>query len=148
MTPPPPPPPPPPTTTTTTTTTTHTHLMITHTIGSCWIPSQNKVELPWRYGSRSKFIICDTPSHASDHLYQIWKESIQNCRRYRAGMIFKVKAGWPLKYRSRSKVITCDTPSDANDDLYQIWKECKQNCGFPSRWKPNNQKNLRKKMNF
>ena len=28
-------------------------LMITHTIVSCWIPSQNKVEWPWRYRSRS-----------------------------------------------------------------------------------------------
>ena len=58
------------------------------------------------------------------------KESIQNCRRYRADMIFKVKAEWPWKYRSRSKVIICDTPPDANDDLCQIWKECKQNCRF------------------
>ena len=103
-------------------------LMITHTIESCWIPSQNKVEWPWRYRSRSKVITCDTPSHASNHLYQIWKESIQNYRRYRAYKIFKVKAEWPWKYRSRSKVITCDTPSD--DDLCQIWKECKQNCRF------------------
>ena len=114
-------------------------LMITHTIESCCIPSQNKVEWPWRYRSRSKVITCDTPSHASYHLYQIWKESIQNYRRYRAYKIFKVKAEWPWKYRSRSKVITCDTPSD--DDLCQIWKECKQNCRFFSRWKP---KNLRK----
>ena len=89
-----------------------------------------KVEWPWRYRSRSKVITCDTPSHASDHLYQIWKESIQNCRCYRADTIFKVKAEWPWKYRSVSKVITCDTPSDANDDLCQIWKECKQNCRF------------------
>ena len=81
-------------------------------------------------GQRSKVITCNTPSHASDHLYQIWKESIQNCRCYRADKIFKVKAEWPWKYRSRSKVITCDTFSDANDDLCQIWKECKQNCSF------------------
>ena len=80
-------------------------------------PSQNKVEWPWRYRSRSKVMTCNTPPHASDHLYQIWKESMQNCRRYRADTIFKVKAEWPWKYRSRSKVITCDTPSDANDDL-------------------------------
>ena len=105
-------------------------LMITHTIESCWIPSQNKVEWPWRYRSRSKVITCDTPSHASNHLYQIWKESIQNYRRYRADTIFKVKAEWPWKYRSRSKVITCNTPSNANDDLCQIWKEYKQNCRF------------------
>ena len=105
-------------------------LMITHTIESCWIPSQNKVERPWRYRSRSKVITCDTPSHASNHLYQIWKESIQNYRRYRADTIFKVKAEWPWKYRSRSKVITCDTPSNANDDLCKIWKEYQQNCRF------------------
>ena len=106
------------------------HLMITNTIESCGIPSKNKVEWPWRYRSRSKVITCDTPSHASDHLYQIWNEPIQNCRRYRADTIFKVKAEWPWKYRSRLKVITCDTPSDANDDLCQIWKECKQNWRF------------------
>ena len=105
-------------------------LMITHTIESWWIPSQNKVEWPWRYRSRSKVITCNTPSHVSDHLYQIWKETIQNCRCYRAGTIIKVKAEWPWKYRSGSKVITCDTPSDANDDLCQIWKECKQYCRF------------------
>ena len=51
-----------------------------------------EVEWPWRYRSRSKVITCDTPSHASDHLYQIWKESIQNCRRYRADTILKVRA--------------------------------------------------------
>ena len=34
--------------------------------------------------SRSKVITCDTPSHAIDHLYQIWNESILNCRCYRA----------------------------------------------------------------
>ena len=45
------------------------HLMITHTIESCWIPSQNKVDRPWRYRSRSKVITCDTPSYGSDHLY-------------------------------------------------------------------------------
>ena len=78
-------------------------LMITHTIESCWIPSQNKVEWSWRYRSRTKVVTCDTPSHANDLLYQIWKESIQNCRRYRADPIFKVKAEWPWKYRSRSK---------------------------------------------
>ena len=83
-------------------------------------PSQNKVEWPWRYRSRSKVMTCNTPTHASDHLYQIWKESMQNCRRYRADTIFKVKAEWPWKYRSRSKVITCDTPS--HDDLNMMLK--------------------------
>ena len=28
--------------------------------------------------------MCDTPTHGSDHLWLIWKESIQNCRCYRA----------------------------------------------------------------
>ena len=37
-------------------------------------------EWPWRYRSRS---LCDTQSHASDHLCLIWKELIQNCRNYR-----------------------------------------------------------------
>ena len=39
-----------------------------------------KAKWPWRYRSRSKVIICNTPSHTSDHLYYIWKESIKNCR--------------------------------------------------------------------
>ena len=43
-------------------------------------------EWPWRYRSRSRVIARDTSSHASDHLCLIWKESIQNCRRYRADM--------------------------------------------------------------
>ena len=88
------------------------------------------VEWPWRYRSRSKVITCDSPSHDSDHLYQIWKKSIQNCRRYRADTIFKVKVEWPWRYRSRSKVITCDTPSHASGHLYQIWKESIKNCRF------------------
>ena len=54
-----------------------------------------KVEWPWRYRSRSKAITCDTPSHASDHLYQIWKESIKNCRCYRADTIFKTRFSRP-----------------------------------------------------
>ena len=70
-------------------------------------------EWPWRYRSRSKVITCDTPSHASDHLYQIWKESITNCRCYRADTIFKAK--WPWRYRSRSKVILCITFSHTSD---------------------------------
>ena len=39
-----------------------------------------KAEWPWRYRSRSRVITCDTPSNAIDHLYQIWEESIKNCR--------------------------------------------------------------------
>ena len=29
--------------------------------------------------------MCDTPTHASNHLCLVWKESIQDCRSYRAG---------------------------------------------------------------
>ena len=29
-------------------------------------------------------MVCDTPSHGSDHLCLIWKETIHNCRWYRA----------------------------------------------------------------
>ena len=72
---------------------------------------------PWRYRSRSNVITCDTPSHASDHLYQIWKESIKNCRCYRADTIFKAEAKWPWRYRSRSKVIIYKTPSHTSDHL-------------------------------
>ena len=82
-----------------------------------------KVEWPWRYRSRSKVITCDTHSHASDHLYQIWKESIKNCRCNRADTIFKAKDKLPWKYRSRLKVIICNTPSHTSDHLCQIWKE-------------------------
>ena len=110
----------------------------------CW---PLKIGIPW-YRSRSKVITCDTPSHASDHLYQIWKESVQNCRRYRADTIFKVKAEWPWKYMSRSKVITCDTPSDANDDLCRIWKERKQNCRFFFKVKAEKLQKLGKNLNF
>ena len=67
--------------------------MIIHTIDSYKI-FKVKAEWHWKYRSRSKVITWNTPSHASDHLYQIWKESIQNCRRYRADTIFKVKAEW------------------------------------------------------
>ena len=69
-----------------------------------------------------------TPSHGSDHLYQIWKESIQNCICYRADTIFKAKAQWPWRYRSRSKVMVRDTPSHGSDHLCLIWKESIHNC--------------------
>ena len=41
-------------------------------------------ERTWFSRSRPKVITCDTPSHAINHLYQIWKESILNCRCYKA----------------------------------------------------------------
>ena len=120
-------------------------LMITITIESCWIPQVKTRSNDLEDRSRSKVMTCNTPPHASDHLYQIWKESIQNCRRYRGNTIFKVKAKWPWKYRSRSKVITCHTPSDANGDLCYIWKESIENCRFFfSRSRPKIFKNLPK----
>ena len=45
----------------------------------------------------SKVITCDTPSHTSDHLYQIWKESIENCR-----LFFKVKTEKFQKFAKNS----------------------------------------------
>ena len=56
------------------------------------------------------------------------KESIQNCRCYRAVTIFQVKAEWPWRYRSRSNVMERDTPSHGSDHLCLIWKESIQNC--------------------
>ena len=41
-------------------------------------------ELPWRYRSGSKIIKYDAFPYASDNLCQVWKDSIQNCRRCRA----------------------------------------------------------------
>ena len=107
-----------------------------------------KVKWPWRYSSRSKVITCDTPSHASDHLYQIWKESIKNCRCYRADTIFKVKAKWPWRYRSRSKVIICNAFSHTSDHLYQIWKESIENCRFFFKVKAEKFQKFAKNWNF
>ena len=86
---------------------------------------------PWRYMSRAKVFVCDTPSHASDHLCPIWKDSLKNCTCCRAdtkechilSFYCKVMAEWPWRNRSRSKVIACDTPSPANEHFCQIWKE-------------------------
>ena len=44
-----------------------------------------------KFAKNSNFQILkkrNTPSNDSDHLHQIWKESIQNCLRYRADTIF------------------------------------------------------------
>ena len=88
-------------------------------------------------GQRSR----GTPPHASGHLCQIWKESIQNCMCCRAGTtrcdIFKqfyckVIAEWHWRYRSRSKVIVHGTLSHAGDHLCLIWKEDIQNCSHYS----------------
>ena len=42
----------------------------------------------FKFQDLKKNVTCDPPSNDSDHLCQIWKESIQNCRRYRADTIF------------------------------------------------------------
>ena len=95
-------------------------------------------EWPERYRSRSKVIMCNTPSYASDHLCQISKESIQSVHTavgqtrqhvpYLSMQFYcKVMAEWPWRYMSRSKVIMLDTPSDASDQLCLIWKESIQN---------------------
>ena len=41
-----------------------------------------------KFPDSEKNVTRDTPSNVSDHLWQIYKESIQNCRRYRADTIF------------------------------------------------------------
>ena len=41
---------------------------------------QGQMTFTWRYRSKSKVIICNTPSHNSDHFCKIWKASIENCR--------------------------------------------------------------------
>ena len=87
------------------------------------------------------------PSHASDDLCQIGKESIQNCMCCRVDTeicaIFqqfycKVRVEWPCRFdwrpwiepwrRSRSKFIMHNTFSHASDYLCQLWKELIQNC--------------------
>ena len=72
------------------------------------------VEVTWTPPSRShqknfNLISKWVKNDASDHLWQIWKESIEDCRRCRADTSFKVKTERPWKYSSRWKVITCDT---------------------------------------
>ena len=109
-------------------------LMITHTIESCWIPSQNKGEWPWRYRSRSKFITCNTPSHASNHLYQIWKECIQNYRCYRADTIFKVKENIGQGQRS----LHTTHPLMLMMICAKYGKNTSRIVDFFSRWKPKN----------
>ena len=111
-------------------------LMITHTIDSCWIPSQNKVEWPWRYRSRSKVITCDTPSYASNHLYQIWKESIQNDRRYRADMIFKVKANDLENIGQGQRSLHATHPLMLMMICAKYGKNISRIVDFFSRWKP------------
>ena len=86
----------------------------------------SKICQKFKFSDFEKNVTCDTPSNDSDHLCQIWEESIQICRRYRADTIFK--AEWPWRYKSRSKVIVCDTPSYGSDHLWLIWKESIQNC--------------------
>ena len=66
---------------------------------------------PWRYRSRSKVIICNTPSHISDHLCKIWKESIKNCRFYFQGQGRKIsKICQKFKFPDSEKNVTRDTP--------------------------------------
>ena len=53
------------------------------------LKSENFKKLPKNLISRSWIkAICETPFNDSDHLCQIYKESIQNCRRYREDTVF------------------------------------------------------------
>ena len=79
---------------------------------------------------------------------KIWKESTQNCRCYRADMIFKAKAKWPWRYRSRSKVTIYNTPSHTSDHLCEIWKESIENCNFFFKVKAEKFQKFAKNSNF
>ena len=70
-----------------------------------------KIFQKFKFPDFDKNVTHHTPSNKSDHLCQISKESIQNCRRHRADTIYWVKAKWPWRYRSRSRVITWHTLS-------------------------------------
>ena len=102
------------------------HLHMIHKIGNI------TAKWPWRYGSRSEVIMHKTPSHASDHLCQTWKQFNQNgpcCRadmkRYAIFLQFycKVMAEWPWRHRSGSKAVARNTSSHISDHLCQIWKK-------------------------
>ena len=85
-------------------------------------------EWSWRYRSRSKVILRNTPSHASDHLCQMWKESTQNCMYCRVYMTWQILEILLQRCMTRSEVIMHDTTSHASDDLCLICKESIQNC--------------------
>ena len=123
-------------------------LMITHTIESCWIPSQknywsrteNVTERIQFSKSRSNDLADIGQGQRSSHATHLLMLMII-CTKYGKNPSRTVDATKRTRYSrsrpndlenigQRSKVITCDTPSDANDDLCQIWKECKQNCRF------------------
>ena len=123
-------------------------LMITHTIESCWIPSQNKVEWPWRYRSRSKVITCDTllmlviiciiygknPSRTIDATERTrFSRSRPNDLENIGQGQRSLHATHPLmlmmicaKYgKNTSRIVdffSRDTPSNGSDYLRQIWK--------------------------
>ena len=48
----------------------------------------SKICQKFKFPHSEKKVTRDTPSNDSNHLCKIWKESIQNCRRYRADTIF------------------------------------------------------------
>ena len=122
--------------------------MVTHTIESCWIPSQknyrsrteNVTERIQFSKSRSNDLADIGQGQRSSHATHLLMLVII-CTKYGKNPSRTVDATKRTRFSrsrpndlenigQRSKVITCDTPSDANDDLCQIWKECKQNCRF------------------
>ena len=103
-----------------------------------------EVEWPWRYRSRSKVITCDTPSQASDHLYQIWKESIQNCRRYRADRILKESRSRPNDLENigqGQRSFHATHPLMLMMICAKSGKNASRIVDFFSRWKPKYKKN-------
>ena len=74
--------------------------------------------------SRSNVIMCDTPSHASDHVCLTWQESIQNCRLYRADTTCGTDGWtWWNQYTSNNFVVRGI-----------IMASCKEFCKWQQRW--------------
>ena len=120
-------------------------LMITHTIESCWIPSQNTVEWPWRYigqGQRS--------SHAT-HLLML----VIICIKYGKNPSRTIDATERTRF-SRSRPNDLESIGQSQRSLHathplmlmmicaKYGKNTSRIVDFFSRWKPKNLKNLRK----
>ena len=81
--------------------------------------------------------MCDTPSHGSDHLWLIWKESIQNCRCYRADTAAGTdgrtdgqtdgQTEWnqytPQQLRCSGGIINPTNYRDLNQGLLHLWSK-------------------------
>ena len=113
-----------------------------------WADTIFKVKVEWPLRNWSKVIICDTPSHASDHLYQIWKESIKNCICNRADTIFKAKAKWPWRYSQGPRALNATQPVILAIICAKFKKESTKNCKKIFKVKAENFFKIVKNLNF